>query len=190
MEDYFEKTKTECWNKALDSFGYAYIYSRRMQRLDFYLKGIRLMGIVVPILLGAITASYYNDADLMKKAIAWTTPLTILQLVFSAIATSLGSEQQFNNYITKSVEYNLLHSEFDQLAKFPGQDAEKFIKRYDLLVEREKGISKGSSELKDKERRMGMRAGLREYRRDCAGCGKTPLDIDGSQSKCNVCGNF
>lgn len=40
----------------------------------------------------------------------------------------------------------------------------------------------------DAEKRMGMRAGLRQFRRACVGCDRIPISMDASD--CNICGNF
>ena len=49
------------------------------------------------------------------------------------------------------------------------------MKKYEILTEREKGIGKGNIDVTDKEKRIGMRFGLRELSRECVGCKQTPL---------------
>ena len=188
MENLVDKIRRDCWDKALDSFGFSYIYSRKTQKLDLYIKWIRVLGFIIPVLLGAIVSSYYAKKEIIETAMFFATPLAIAQLVLSAMVTSLGSETKLSGYITKSIEYGLLNSEFQQLANFPDNNFETLSKKYDILVERERGLSKGNNELTDKEKRRGMRAGLRNYKRACVGCGETPLSI--VSTKCEVCGNF
>lgn len=188
MEDLTTKIRTDSWDKALDSFGYSYIYSKRIRRIDNILKWTKVLGVLLPVLLGGITAAYYTNADVMKIALLFITPLAIAQLALSTILIVLGSDGQLSNYSRKSTEFSLLSSEFEQLAKFPDNDFNVLSKKYDILVERERNLSRDNFEIKDEENRIGMRAGLRNYRRECAGCKETPISM--KPTKCDVCGNF
>ena len=44
------------------------------------------------------------------------------------------------------------------------------------------------SNITDEEKRMGMRATLRQFQRECANCKQTPVSM--VPSECGVCGNF
>lgn len=187
-EDLKNKIIHDCWDKALDCFGYSYIYSKRITKIDNILKWTRVLGILIPVLLGGITASYYANTYMMQLALFITAPLAIAQLGLSTILIVLGSDGQLTDYTNKAVEHSLLNSEFEHLAKIPDADYNSYSKRYEILLERERALSKGNSNLKDKELRMGMRAALRNYRRECAGCNIAPTSM--TPTKCDVCGNF
>ena len=156
--------------------------------MDIILKWTRVLGILIPVLLGGIVTSYYTDSQIMKLALFITAPLALIQLGLSTVLTVLGSDGQLSSYSRKSVEYNLLNSEFEHLGKFPDDNYESYSKKYEILLERERGVSKDNSNIKDKELRMGMRYALRNYRRACAGCGQTPVSM--KPTNCEVCGNF
>ena len=61
-------------------------------------------------------------------------------------------------------------------------------KKIVICRSREKGISKANLEVTDKEKRIGMRFGLRELSRKCVGCNEIPLSMN--TSNCDICGNF
>lgn len=189
MEDFTKKIRVDCWDKALDCFGYSYIYSKKNESLNIWLRLTKLLGILIPVLLGGLLSSYYlTNKDLIELALKITTPIALLQLCVSAYLSIIGSEDKVNLYSTKSVEYSLLNSEFERLAKLPPDNEKDLQNIYDILLERERGISKTSFNVSDKERRMGMRIGLRNYRRNCAGCNEIPTSM--TPTKCPVCGNF
>jgi mobilome CxxCx(11)CxxC protein len=43
-------------------------------------------------------------------------------------------------------------------------------------------------DITDQEKRMGMRAGLRQYQRACAGCKTVPVSLRATE--CEICGKF
>jgi mobilome CxxCx(11)CxxC protein len=189
MEDLLKKMRQDCWDKALDSLAYSYIYSKKIKRLGVLLNITKVLGIIIPLLLGGLVGSiYYTDKGIMNLAINVTAPLALIQLLVSATLSVLGSDTKIIEYSTKTAEFALLNSEFEQLAKFPDNNYEAYSKKYEVLIERSKNIGRGNSELEDSELRMGMRFGLRNYRRACAGCNETPISM--TATKCAVCGNF
>ncbi|WP_162343205.1 mobilome CxxCx(11)CxxC protein [Cyclobacterium salsum] len=188
MEDRQKKLRTDCWDKALDSFGYSYIYSKKIESLNFQLRWTKVLGILIPVLLGGILTSYYSYEIILELAIYITTPIALIQLLLSAYLTIIGADEKVNTYSTKSAEYSLLNSEFEYLGKYPPENVSLFQNKMDILLERERGISKGNFDIEDKELRMGMRAGLRNYRRGCAGCGETPISM--TPTDCEICGNY
>jgi mobilome CxxCx(11)CxxC protein len=188
MEDLKKKMRQECWDKALDSFAYSYIYSKKTEHLNFLLRWTKLFGILIPVMLGALLTAYYGNKHLIDAAIYITTPFAIAQLILSTYLTVIGADEKVNTYISKSIEYTLLNSEIDFLVKFPDSDSLIFQNKYEVLNEREKCLGKGNYELSEKDLRMGMRFGLRQYRRPCVGCNEVPVSM--KPSKCEVCGNF
>ena len=188
MENLNDKIRQNCWDKALDAFGFTYIYSKRITGINFLLNWTKVLGVLIPVFLGGITASYYTNSSVMTLALFFTAPLAIAQLGLSTALIVLGSDRKLTDYTEKAVGYSLLNSEFEHLAKFPDTDYNSYSKKYEILLERERALSKGNSNLKDKELRKGMRAGLRNYRRECVGCKTTPTSM--TSTKCDVCGNF
>ena len=181
--------KQNCWDKALDAFGYSYIYSKKVEKLNFWLRLSKVLGILIPVLVGSVVASYLTNKEVVDFVVLITTPLTIFQLIVSSYLTIVGSDEKVNTYSLKIAEYSILNSDFENLARLGDEnDPIKLQHNYEILVERERGISKGNFEISDEYLRLGMCAGLREYRRTCAGCKKVPVSI--KSSECDVCGNF
>ena len=184
-----KRIRTDCWNKALDSLGYSYVYSKKIEKLNVWLRWTKVLVILIPVLLGGLVSAYYaTNPEILKWALAITSPLALGQLVLSAYLSVIGADEKVNEYSTKAAEYSLLNSEFEQLANYPIAEDKEYESKFNILLERERGTSKGNHKVSDKERRMGMRYGLRNYRRDCAGCGKTPVSM--TPTDCDVCGNF
>lgn len=188
MEDRLKKIRTDLWDKALDSFGYSYIYSKKIDSLNIWLRWTKVLGILIPVLLGGLLSSYFSNKYLIDLAILVTTPIALFQLIISTYLSIVGADDKVNIYSAKSAEYSLLNSEFEYLAKYPTEDINELQHKMDILLERERGISKGNFNVSDKELRKGMRSGLRNYRRNCAGCNQTPTSM--TPTKCDVCGNF
>lgn len=180
--------RTDCWDKALDALGYFYIYSKRIEKLELWLRWTKVLGILIPVLLGGLVTSYFSNKLVLSIAITVTTPLALLQLLLSTYLAITGSDEKMSEYSTTAAEYALLNSEFEQLAKYPIEDEATYLNRYNVLLERERGVGKRNFNISDKERRMGMRYGLRQYRRGCAGCNETPVSMN--PTTCDVCGNF
>lgn len=181
--------KQDCWDKALDAFAYCYIYSKKIEKLNYWLRASKLLGILIPVLVGGIVASYVTNKELIDFVVWLTSPFAISQLVLSTYLTVGGADEKVNSYSFKTAEYSLLNSEFQNLARLGDEDDITDLQhKYNVLVERERSVAKGNFEVSDNYKRMGMCAGLREYRRNCVACKKTPLAI--KTSDCDVCGNF
>ena len=180
--------RQDCWDKALDCIAYSYIYTKKISKLSPYLTWVKALGIIIPLLVGAIAGTYYTDPDIMKWALVITSPLAIAQLVLSTLLTVTGYEDKVTKYLTKSTEYSLLQSEFELVAKYPNSDFSEYQRRYETLLERERNLGRDNQDVTEKYERMGMRYGLRNYRRSCAGCGIIPTSMTPTQ--CPVCGNF
>lgn len=188
MENNIEKLRQDCWDKTLDAIGFGYIYQMKIQRLNLWLRASKILGIVIPVFLGGVLTSAYNTPEYLKMAIWITSPFALGQLVLSTILTINGADENLMKYSTKAAEYSVLETEFRQMARYPDKNEFEYLKRFEILIEREKGIGKGNLEVNDKEKRIGMRFGLRELSRACVGCEKVPLSMKATD--CDICGNF
>lgn len=188
MENLKDKIRQECWDKCIDSCGFSYIYSKKIESIEKWQKASKIMGIIIPVFLGGILASYSSSPQILEYAVKITTPLAIAQLLLSTYLMVTGADDTTIKASAKTVEYSLLHSEFRQLANYPDKSETEYKRKFDILLERENGIGKENFKVSDKELRMGMRYGLREYRRSCAGCNEVPSSM--ISTSCSVCGNF
>lgn len=188
MENFIDKIRADCWDKALDCFGFSYIYSKKIDSLNIWLRLTKVLGIMIPVLLGGLVSSYYSNLSIINWAIIITSPIALAQLIVSTYLTIIGSDEKVNTYSTKAVEYNLLNSEFENLANFPLGDEKEHQNKYNVLLERFRGVSKENHNISDKDLRKGMRAGLRNYKRACVSCKIVPTSM--VATKCDICGNF
>ncbi|MCU0350620.1 MAG: hypothetical protein MUF43_07300 [Flavobacterium sp.] len=188
MEDLKVKIRQDCWDKALDAVAYCYIYSKKIDNIEFWLKWSKVLGIIIPVMLGGIVSSYYSDKEIMGLSLKILTPIALLQLIVSTYLSIVGSDEKIMNYVTKSTDYNFLASQFEQLAKYPTENYDEYNNKYEILLTREREISRGNHIISDKEKRMGMRYGLRNFQRKCVGCKETPLSMN--PTNCDICGNF
>lgn len=187
MENNKEKIRQDCWDKTLDCIGNAYIYHIKIKRINKWLRVSKILGIIIPVFLGGVLTSYKSE-NYLEILIIITTPFALFQLVLSAILTINGADDNILKYSAKSAEYSVLDTEFKQMARYPIENESEYLKKYEILLEREKGIGKGNIEVSDKEKRIWMRFGLRELSRACVGCDETPLSM--KSTNCDICGNF
>jgi mobilome CxxCx(11)CxxC protein len=188
MEDLYTKIRTDCWNSALDALAFSYIYSKKIARIEVWLRWSKVLGLIIPVALGGMVSTYYSNKQVMDIALLVASPIAIAQLVVSSYLVAVGSDEKLISYMGKSAEYLLLRGEFEQLAKYPISDFGEYRRNFEILSERASGIGKGNFEIKDSEKRMGMRYGLREFNRQCVQCKTVPYSM--KPTKCDVCGNF
>ena len=187
-ENVYNKMRSECWDKAMQAFGTSYIYQKRTKRLNFWLTWSKTTGFVLPVLLGGMVANYYEHKDIMDFSLLVVTPVAVAQLVFSAILTAQNVDANLTKYISLSTKNLMLSVDFKELGNYPPSTVEDLRTKFTTLVERERSLTEDDIDLTDKENRKGMRYGLREFQRPCAGCKNVPSSMSGT--KCDVCGNF
>lgn len=188
MENMYGKIRSSCWTKAMQAFGTSYIYSKRIKGLKRLLNWSKVTGIALPVFLGGMVGSYYHDRQVMDWVLLATAPLAVAQLVFSAILTVNGTEESLSKAISLSVKNLLLSDDFKRLADYPPDKPKELKRQYSVLCERERVLIEDDPNISEKENRMGMRAGLREFQQSCVGCKMVPVSM--KPTTCEVCGNF
>lgn len=188
MEDFKTKIRQDCWDFALDCAAYYYIYTKKLKSIGVLLRISKVLGIIIPVLLGGTLASYGQNSSIITLAITITTPIALLQLCLSTYLTVIGMDEKFAEYNSMAASYSIIEGDFKMLAKYPLDNFDEYTKKFEILLEREKGISGANIDVTDKEKRMGMRFGLREYSRHCVGCKTVPLSM--KSTNCDICGNF
>jgi mobilome CxxCx(11)CxxC protein len=168
----FNKLRENCWNKALYSFATAWIFEKRASRLRWRLKLLTFLGIAVPLALGGTVASFGLDFKYLGFIVIVAGVLSITQLVGS-LWTLVAKWQDEYAYSLESTVVNYgLSTNYKELGENPPQNEELKIKTNLLDIENrvieESDYKHGISE---KEKRMGHRAALRQFRRACVTCG-------------------
>lgn len=185
-----DKICQDCWNRALDAYGTGQLFLKRSQKYNALLRALSFVGIGVPLLVGAVVLAFGSNSQLLKPVIAFAAILGILQLVFSAWSLTF-SWADCLQYSQESAAGNF---NISQRLKELAEQAENPPDNFEALVadlkardeERQRQDSKQA--VTQKELRYAHRAGLRQFNRQCAKCGKVPTSIE--PTDCDICGRF
>lgn len=185
-----EEIRKEAWNKALHAYGTYKIYSDKAEWNKKKLSFLTFLGIVVPLVVGAVAMGYGSKSGSLEKAIYLLTPLAIVQLVMSSLALVYRWDDNKSYYLESLTSNRELSHEFEKLAKFPPENAAQMQYAYDSLCSREsfRNAQDDKYPFTKKEDRKGMRYGLIQFQRTCAGCGKMPVSM--TSTECDICGKF
>lgn len=185
-----EKIRLECWEFSFHCYGTTYIFNRRAIRYSEFVNCLKVLGIVVPVLVGSTASGYGLDSALLKWLINIAIPVSIFQLVFSVLAVIYKWDEELGYAYEASKDHNYLSQEFKSLANIPNENEKELQRRFDILViklqSREEQDSKHS--IMEWENRMGMRYALRQFKKECVGCKTTPVSMESTD--CDVCGKY
>lgn len=180
----------ECWNQAVNSFGTAYIFEQRANRHRRYLRLLTFLGMIVPAIIGSIVLSFGINAPVLPLLISVASILIPAQFFFS-VWSLVSKWDDTLAYSTKSNSTNKnLSLRYRELARTPPEDDASLNQRVQFLQAEYQWQSRDDEVqgVTEKEKRMGMRAGLREFQRPCATCEKVPSSM--KSTECPTCGQF
>lgn len=185
-----EKLMILCWNKALYSVGTSYIFNKRSMMFRRRLGLINLLGIIVPLTIGAFVLTYGLKSPWIENMIFIALPILIFQVVFSGISIVYKWDDELAYSYESTTKNRELSEQFEELAKLPPGNIEEFINKYEKICISEKFRNELDDRrgLTDKEKRMGLRYGLRNYQRPCVNCNIIPMSMESTD--CPVCGKF
>ena len=179
----------QCAIKALEAYGTGYIFEQRAARFRNRLRILAFLGIAVPASVGFIVLSI-NNLSALSVVVPIAVVLGFVELIFSIWSLAARWEDTYS-YALESLASNYrLSNTYNTLVINPPADLPTFRLRYELIEKedefrQEADLKQG---ITDEERRMGMRAALRQFQRSCAHCGKTPVSM--TSTDCPVCGDF
>ncbi len=185
-----QELRRKCNDNALHAHGKAYVFEQRVSVFCRRLTVLKWLGIAVPILVYGIIASFQLSPGWQTGIIAAASFISTLLLVLSVWSLAANWEQQYSKSLQAQIDYAELCRLYRELGTSTLLELHEYkaeISRFDSLMEKADNLAM-ELRISDEEKRMGMRAGLREFRRKCAGCGEMPTDIN--STACNVCGNF
>lgn len=189
-EDLYGKVRQDSWNASYDCAAMRYIFEKRSDRLKWRVTLIKAFGVIVPAAVGITTLGYGLDNDSLKKLIIIAVPVTIFQFIISLWAIIYNWDGELSYSYEAIQSYNPLYKQYHDLANYPPKEYDELKNRFDLINKdssfREQ--QDASHNVKQWEKRMGMRFSLREYKLSCYGCKKNPLSL--KSTPCNVCGKF
>lgn len=184
-----DKLQIRCWNYALEAYGTGFIFDKRAKFYRMLIRGLNTLGIIVPVIAGSILLTF-GEVALFPWVIIPAGILLIAQVIGSVWSLVAGWDDSYS-YSIESMNSNYrLAASFEKLAANPPTNETDYILRYELLEQEDqfRRSEDNKQGIKEKETRMGMRASLRKYRRECVGCGQVPTSM--KPTKCDVCGNF
>jgi len=178
------------WDQALHCFATAYVAGQRARSLERKLRFLEFTGIAMPLLVGATAAAFGLQSKAVVALLAVASIVGIGQLLGSLWALISRWQDSFAAARESQVTNGRLFEQYRRLGRNPPaaiHDAEVQLDLLDSENNYQAAIDARMA-ITDEEKRMGMRAALRELQRGCASCKKVPSDMMATQ--CGVCGNF
>ncbi len=182
--------RRNCNDSALTCFGTAYIFECRAVPLRVALKLLAFSSLIGPLSIGALVIAVGATSKLIPWAVAIVGLLTIVQITLSLWSLVSRWQENLSYYLESKVDnYNLANC-------FVGLGKNTILSENDWRTEFSVLGALGSNrtqldlrhDITDEEKKMGMRAALRQYQRPCATCSQVPKSLQASD--CPTCGNF
>jgi len=184
-----QEKRRSCSDSALKCFGTAYIFEKKALRLKRLTIVLSFLYIAVPITVYTIISTF-NKPDIIDIVLPIAGIIAGIQLLLTVWAMAAGWNRNLSYYLdSKASNYRLANS-FAGLAKTEVLSDHEFGIQFEVL-EKENQLRSDMDmkyNVSEKEKRMGMRAGLREYQRKCATCSTAPTTMKASD--CDTCGNY
>lgn len=180
----------ECWNNALHCLGTAKIFQDKAKWYKNWIRVITAFGIIVPLCIGAVAATYGANSQYLIWVLAVAGPLSIFQLVLSGISLVYRWDDMFAYCLEAQTDNNSLNEEFQALAKNPPDTLDKMQARFDVINTKShaRTVQDDKVDFTAKDNRKGMRFALWTMQRQCATCGQVPNSL--KATNCDTCGNF
>lgn len=184
-----EQIRQECWDKAQQCLATHYIFRRKSEIYERYIRVNTLLGILTPLTLGAVIATYGLEGDFSKIALLVAGPLSIIQVILSGLAV-VNKWDSLLSYSVESLTANrIAYDSFVRLAKYPPADFNQHKNEYEKLsiIASEREMQDEKIHFSPKEDRIGTRYALWIMQRTCPVCKKTPTSSRRSNSLCGTC---
>lgn len=181
------KRRQDAWDHAIHTFGTAYIFEKRAKGPKIHLKLLAFSGLALPLILGSYVTIFGREAPQLERALVISGVIAAVQAVVTLWALVWKWDDQYSASLEAVVTNYRLASRFKEFASNPPADEDVVYR----LLKTELSVREAEDHkllLKDKEKRMGLRAGLREFQRPCVACNVVPRSL--TSSDCDVCGNF
>lgn len=176
---------------ALHAFGTAWMFEKRARKYAWRLRALAFLGLVVPLTVGALVGAFGPTFAALKPVLVVAGLVATAQFVFSLWAVVAKWDDALAGSWEGQIENNRLFKRLREISELPASVAAAALDERLQVVAAEYDAREAQDvrrEFSEAERREGMRAGLRQFRRPCAGCAKVPTDM--KATACGVCGNF
>jgi mobilome CxxCx(11)CxxC protein len=184
-----EAIQRESSEEALHCFGTAHVFEVRANLLRQRIRLLTFLGIVVPATVGLAYMSFGASSWLTTPLVVLGSLLLILQLIGSIWSLVYRWDDSFAYSLESMSANRSFYERFKELASDTHNKEEANL-FYQLPQSESQARSKEDEKqgATENEKRMGMRAGLRQLKRACAACNQVPTSM--TPTDCNVCGNF
>lgn len=186
----FDLLRIECWNKTFHTFAWEYIFNERAKSYSWKSNWLKVLGILVPAMIGATVISYEKLPEVKNASIALLTIISLIQFGLSILAIIYKWDDELSYSYEASMAYNSFNRRYKTLAQVPPNDYVEFKGLYDILDAESNARNQQDAKhnIRAWEKRKGMRYALRENQKQCVGCKDTPLSMD--STNCDICGKY
>lgn len=185
-----DEKRRSCADASLLCHGTAYIFEKRAKKIRKQIYTLSFLGIAGPASVGAIVGTFKLSTHNVEYVLLVAGVIAIIQLLFSIWSLVSKWNDNFSYYLESKAANYRLSKRYDDLCKTTAIAEHDFDVQFgELEKEAElRATLDNQHDIEDKEKRMGMRYGLRQYQRQCSGCGEVPKSM--KATNCEICGNF
>lgn len=182
--------RRSCNDAAFKCFGTAYIFEQRAVPLRIGIKILAFSSLIGPLSIGVVVLSTGASGKLFISAVVAASVLSVIQIIVSLWALVSHWSENLNYYLESKVDNYHLSDKFKDLANNTIFLDEKWRHKYEVLdtLGTMRSQADHKYDITDEEKRMGMRAALRNFQRSCVGCSEIPKSTE--PTECTVCGAF
>lgn len=183
------QTRDHLANDYVHAYGYSQLFEMRARKYQGYLRLTNFLSVLVPVSAGAGAIAYSTEFINSWMFSTILVPLAFVQTILSVLALSARWQDKW-------LESTDLHKKFfkqfndmkrlSSIITFSDDERRDSLKLLDEFSELMSDM--GRLDIKDHERRRGMRYSLRQFSKECAGCHITPKSV--VSTECDVCGYF
>jgi mobilome CxxCx(11)CxxC protein len=154
------------------------------------LKLLAFSSLAGPLSIGALVISVGISSNLIPWAVTIAAILSIFQILLSLWSLVSHWQENLSYYLESKADNYSLADRFVDLGNNTSYSESKWRTEYAVLEAL--GSNRQQLDLRhditNEEKRMAMRAGLREYQRACVSCKQIPQSLE--TSNCPTCGQF
>lgn len=188
-QERIKQIRQECWKRALEAFGTAWIFEQRSRVYTRWLNILTYVGLAVPLAVGLL-AFTFGPAGLLAVVFIAAGILGGMQALLSLWSLVAKWVDRQASASALMGQNNRLSRRLEDLARFPPNSLVELQQEYEHAMEeanRQEELDNQQG-ITEPERRAGLHAGLRRFQQHCVRCSKRPADM--SAAACPVCGNY
>jgi mobilome CxxCx(11)CxxC protein len=185
-----EQIRQECWEKSHNAIGTSYVFTQKAKKYKTIIRVITILGLVVPLLIGATVIAYGKNSNALNIALFITTPIACIQIVLSGISLGLKWDDLLAYSLESQTDNRIIFDDYQKLAKYSAINIYELEKEFEVIKAKDNARTTQDEKVTftAKDNRKGMRYGLYILKKECATCKNIPQSM--TPTKCDTCGNF